>query len=821
MSARQRIASYLFLILVVVGGGVSLDALSEPRPSAREAAVEPSAHERGRAFVFVIDSLRYETAMDSATMPELAALRAAGTFARVTPSNDAVTVPSLRAAFTGRENTKLLGFVTNFLKRRAGVRSVFTDLAASARRSAAFSDDAFTQFGEDAVSTLSNGDDGPTEVHDQNATISKALGVYATRLHDLVVMHITYTDHVAHEDGVGSPAYRERFHAADAMIAAMARSVSPDDTLVVMGDHGHDEKGRHSFGLDVPTFAVYRGVRFQRAKELGTIPIREHRYLLGWALGLPLPSDYDGPRHPDALVSLGPLPGDYAAVTSDEAGSTGADRAARRSVYLATAFDLVAAFVVWTFVAGPLAASPPAGLLGLAWASIVPRFAAPGSAGGALTGIVASLCCLGWLAARRRRVADPDSTRDEPRGDSARLVASGGAPVLVVFAALVLWGIGFLFPAIRPTLHEPAYDRIALFWTVAWLAAVALIRSSDRARYGAALLLVPVFFFFPTVYRYGSAAAMAPAWVGMSFCVVAAAGRASLPLVAPIVFFLTPFLAADASDYRFDEWALYPRDRSTVFWIVGALVAKVILLRRPGSSRWVSAVAIFLTISMVILERTRLYRLEEAFAGVVLGYAAWSFWRRTRSVGTGSFSGLGPGERMAWIAGLLTAHHALTRVEPEAYLWRDWLLAAVLLSARAVNDFVPAHSRERARAVLMFLSFMVTGWVTFAWTVHRLEWGFLYDWFSAPFVERHVAFFLPLILARYLLPLLVARLVIAEELGRETRYPSREVWLLAGWKVASLFLLTVGIAGTSSTTEIYLEGAEETAIAGVLAAGLL
>jgi hypothetical protein len=121
----------------------------------------------------------------------------------------------------------------------------------------------------------------------------------------------------------------------------------------------------------------------------------------------------------------------------------------------------------------------------------------------------------------------------------------------------------------------------------------------------------------------------------------------------------------------------------------------------------------------------------------------------------------------------------------------------------------------------LFFSLVATGWVTFAWTVHRLEWGFLYDWFSAPFVERHVGFFLPLILARYVVPLIVARLLLDGAFGHEAPYPGRAVWLLTGWKVASVFLLTIGIASSSSTTEIYLEGAEETAIAFVIAAGLL
>jgi hypothetical protein len=794
MSSWQRFSAYAFLLLVVVGGGVSMDALSS-RPAAAPSNVGRTiAYEPGRAFVFVVDSLRYETAMDSALMPNLASLRLEGTFARVTPSNDAVTVPCLRAAFTGVENTKLLGFVTNFLKKRAGVRSVFTDLAGAGRRAAAYSDDAFTQFGKDAVDTFSNGDDGPTEVADQNGTISRALSVYGSGRYDLVAMHITYTDHVAHEDGVGGPQYRERFLRADAMIADIARAVPQSDTVVVMGDHGHDERGRHSFGLDVPTFAVYRGARFRRDFDIGTIPIRDHRYLLGWALGLPLPAEYDGRRHPEALISTGGR-GQYEAVSTTANAGVAAGETTRRTAYAATAVDLMTAFVAWTFVVGPLAASTPVGLLALAWVSTIPRFVAPGTLGGALCGIAAALACLGFVAFRQKRAS---------------------ATVAFAVAALSCWGLGALFPSIRPALHEPTYQSVALLWSVIGASVVGLSWFGSDARFGVAVLAIPLFFFFPTVYRYGSAAAMAPAWIGALLCVVAARRRMPVATVAASVLFLVPFVAADASDYRFGEWVLYPSDRNPIVWILGAAVAKVLVLWRRGDRPHVRAAALVLATVMVIFEQVRAYRLEELSAVIVLAYAAWAFRRRQ-----GRSSVVTPDERVAWIIGLLLAHHALTRVEPQAYLWRDWLLAAVVLSARAVKDFVPPSLRQGAYTVLLFFALIAVGWVTFAWTVHRLEWGFLYDWFSAPFVERHVGFFLPLILVRYVLPLLVARILLAGELGSDMPYPGRAISLVAGWKIASLFLLTVGIGASSSTTEIYLEGAEETAIAGLLAAGLL
>ena len=159
MSWLQRLAAFAAIFVLSVSGLALVDELSAP-PSAA-APDDPkldSALARGRVFVLVIDSLRYETAIAAELMPELTALRAQSTFARVTPTRDAVTVPCLRAAFTGRDRTRVFGFVENFLKGNAGLESIFTALAGVGRSAAVYSDGAFDQFGDRGIMRLSNGD---------------------------------------------------------------------------------------------------------------------------------------------------------------------------------------------------------------------------------------------------------------------------------------------------------------------------------------------------------------------------------------------------------------------------------------------------------------------------------------------------------------------------------------------------------------------------------------------------------------------------------------------------------------------------------------
>jgi hypothetical protein len=189
-------------------------------------------------FVLLVDSLRYETATDERLMPRLLELRKRSTFAKVTTTRDAVTVPAIRAAFTGRERTAILGFAGNFLKREAGIESLFRQLRDNGLRSAVYSEGAFDQFGRDVSDRHSNLGDGPNVVDAQNDGLRRAVADYRARRHNLVVAHINYTDLVAHERGIADDLYAASFRVVDEIVERLAAVVSVEDTFVVMGTTG-------------------------------------------------------------------------------------------------------------------------------------------------------------------------------------------------------------------------------------------------------------------------------------------------------------------------------------------------------------------------------------------------------------------------------------------------------------------------------------------------------------------------------------------------------------------------------------------------------
>lgn len=549
-------------------------ARRQPLPAAR------------RVFCYVIDSLRFETAVDPEVMPNLVGLRAEGAWARVESGFNSGSAAALRDAFTGRENAAVVAAVATLIRSDFGSESLFHQMSSAGITSATYSAGFFRQFGEVVTREVDLGLATTPSLEQQEEHVLAAVAAFSSGEFDFVVGHLAQsTDHAAHDLGVGTKAYAAAFRQADALIPVIRKHLPPGVTFLVMGDHGHDLAGRHGVGLDVPTVTVYVGPRFRRGVDLGSVPIMSHRYLLSQALQLPLSvQGYVGRYLPEALEpGTGPEP-----PRAEDAPVGRGDTKPWIWFYL-SAFGMLWFNLVcraWS----PLNFSRGRELA--LWLAVLPLFAGEGWQAAGAAAVVASLL---FLHARHASLG--------------QFVVWGVLPV-VALLGLREWGRVLLMA--RPWLDALPPGALAVYWIIALTAGVALSTRARRTRVMAVVFGVPALLFPQTHYHYGFPGALAPlmacwfafylasllrdgAWRARG---VAAHDALRLSGAATVLLaLLQPLASPWAAAGQFARWqALLPglSADNLVYFGACAFVGLLVMFfpKRPGWTEWLSGVAL-------------------------------------------------------------------------------------------------------------------------------------------------------------------------------------------------------------------------------------
>lgn len=825
-------------------------AATDHRREARGVVVvddAPSHAGSRRTFVLVIDSLRYRTAMDPERMPYLARLRERGVFAEVKTSNDAVTYPSLRAAFTGRDHVSPFGVLAAYARGDGRMESLFGQARTAGLASHVLSDGSFDQFGDAITLREGNHGLGENEPERQRAAFAEAISELQSGTEELTVVHMTYSDHAAHAFGVASPSYAFAFHDLDQLVERADLAVPPDATLVVMGDHGHDEKGDHAAGLDVPTFMLYRGPGFAQGLDLGHVAITDHRYFMSHALELPLSPHYDGGRHPSALVADAPLPRSYAAATPPITATSGRwstldfPASERMSAGLLAALIGLAAWA-WMLFAGRgerdvavRGLTLAAAFAPLAFASLRP-----------VNLLLAIALTIAWLV------------RYDDRATSKLLVVARASGAMACGLGLAAWG--FALAALRPIVHEPRVEIIERITLIA-----AVVGAAVAARYGpmmpawAALALSAL--SYPTVYRYGAPVLFAHVWLlfllflvvgelmlwaksesaaGGARAVIAARRRAAVVVAACTLaaFAVAPFVGTLSSQFTFEAWEglLSPRSdrdlrllavlgKASVFLVVTSTTSSAggaaprsgsngvgppTPKRTMAAKTWARALAAAGAAAFLTGAEHGVVPVRGPFGPLILAaLAAFALFSRKKL----------PAWTPALVVGLSwTAALYLFRPPGLEWTWASWLFGALALSAFAASRSGRPEVTAQAPGFVTMLGLLVAGWVTVAWTLHRFEWTFLHDWVSPSFAAQHIAWFAPLVIGRFALPMGIVLAIVRGTFGRDA---SRAATLLGGAKAFSLAAIIVGLAAFSVATDVYVEAYQELAIILLLAVVVL
>jgi hypothetical protein len=263
----------LFAAAAALAWGLELH-LSDPlhRGAAKPPPeVDPAGR---RLFVLIIDSLAPD---DLDGLPAVAGL--GGFSARVEPCADNYTYPCIHEALTGRPTFSLFSFLDNMgvLERDLG-DNLIADLRAAGKRVAVISRGDLHHWGAQADTVV----DIP---HKQKGDELPA-AIAAMQDHDVILHHWVWHDIVSHHSPRGTAAYARSLAETQVFAAGVVGALPPDMDLLVMGDHGHLDDGRHLQGLDTPTEVRVKSPRLRPVRPEGRVPITAIRTLAAAVTGV-------------------------------------------------------------------------------------------------------------------------------------------------------------------------------------------------------------------------------------------------------------------------------------------------------------------------------------------------------------------------------------------------------------------------------------------------------------------------------------------------------------------------------------------------------
>ena len=280
-------------------GSTSNPALAQPEAHLQAEAM-PEGEDRPRLFMYLIDGLRWQSATDPELLPALIALEPDGVAGRVEPCFDKLTAQCIQSALTGTTSRSIYSFIGNLMPSESGAGAdVLYSLSRRGYVIETVSDFVFPKaYGDALTASLMPGTDFERSIENE---VEQALALFADKEVDVVILHSTAWDALGHAKGATSPEYRAMGRRYNALIDQVARTVGPDDHLLIFGDHGMTDDGRHLQGLDIPTYYLYRG-NAVRAGVRQPINMEDHHFFLSVIFELPFNPGYQGKFYWDAVT---------------------------------------------------------------------------------------------------------------------------------------------------------------------------------------------------------------------------------------------------------------------------------------------------------------------------------------------------------------------------------------------------------------------------------------------------------------------------------------------------------------------------------------
>ncbi|MBU1070296.1 alkaline phosphatase family protein [Myxococcota bacterium] len=243
-----------------------------------------------RVFIYFIDSLRFDYAITPELMPNLSRLLPQSTWGEVTPCATSMTVHCVEAAFSGIDRSTVLAFGEDFNPQKSKHKTAwFFQMKNRGAHIAAVTDYVIPTLYKDALAENHVYKKGAS----QKKLVDRALGYFANPKNTVTIVHLLGPHDDGQTYGSNTPQYRAQLKEVDDLLGEVVAALKPTDTLMIMGDHGMDDEGRHMYNMVVPTFYLYRGPEFTPNLRRD-IHLLSHTFFLSVMFRLPFHPSYQG-----------------------------------------------------------------------------------------------------------------------------------------------------------------------------------------------------------------------------------------------------------------------------------------------------------------------------------------------------------------------------------------------------------------------------------------------------------------------------------------------------------------------------------------------
>lgn len=768
-------------------------ASTSPSSTLTPQSDQASSHigEHGRIFVLFIESLRNETARNPDLMPYLSTLANRSLHGTMSTVYDAATEPALNAAFSGLPQKKALGALRVYFNPNGHLDSLFTVAKKNNLRSIIYSDYlTFNIFRKDFSERRQRSPLASTStVEPSYSFLSKATQEFVDGDAHLMIYHIDELEAIAHKRGVEHQDYYEVAQTIDQLIREIDSRISPQDFFLIFGDHGHTLQGRHSLGLDVPTYFLLRGPQvIQEERPLSPITVIHH--VITSTMRIPRSDLYEGPTWPLFQYQN----------TSEATPQTLTPKG-----YTPL---LPREKLRWILISAVI------GVLGVFWYQgnrVISHFFTPN----------ASLA----------------TSRSLPLTQAPKLWARflfkclAGALVGVFF-----FFVGKYLSEFSTILRDPPLHMINKFWLAGLFLVLFNTPRRSPASLGLMIFLIPFFFLIPNFYRYGAPGVFAPAWIlwgiGMGKLAYHKSRVKHRPypfqifyLLGVIVYILQLFFFAEGQKQT-NSWftPLISEITPTSVFVRSILAAAAgfFLIYRSHSALASKVVSCLFALHILLVQTHIIPHggpVELLAAGTLLVTAI--LWSEPSKAGRYFKEPFNFPKAIYLVSLIVLAFEAL-RLNLDARVNLLLLFAAIRLSLILMKRVLdPYRSRENHLLFLSLVGLVGVGWLTLGWGFSRLDWAPLFDYVPPELVGRKMGHFLPLILVRFALPIVVVRTLIEEACDSQHPFPSTHLGLVLGMKYLSLLLIVLGIGFDQPGSYLYFEAVAQLGVFLILSFGFL